>query len=109
MAVVHVGAIVDLQGVGAGRQRGRGGPGVTLASLARDDLAHGLEVVRRAILQGQGHCASSFGPGDVEGLASLDVVEVAVGDENSADPSRESGEDSGENSVLHFCWWLICS
>lgn len=34
LAVVHLSTIVDLQGVGAGSQRGRGSPGVALASLA---------------------------------------------------------------------------
>lgn len=66
------------------------------------DLTDGLEVLGRAVLQGQSDRTSSVGPSDIEGLTRLNTVEVAVGDEDSANPGRESGEENGENDRLHL-------
>lgn len=63
-----------------------------------------MEVGARAVLEGDGDGTLGVGPGQGEGLTSLNNV-GAVGKLDG--PGRSGGRDDGEetSSELHFCDW----
>lgn len=102
LAVVGVGAVVDLESILArGQVRGRG-PGEALASSTRSEGRDSLQVTLGTGLEGQRDGASSARPGDGEGLAIGDTIEVAVGQGNlGLGQSGEDGDEGGGESGLH--------